>query len=180
MILNNFKTVELFQRLARTEERYWTNYIGTVKNTSGTKVDNIYSYYHAGCMNINYEDLVDGMKQQTEIVSAMDIVVGNGTTPVTADDFKIESEVFDGLQFVSMTKKGVSGSNGKMWIDYYKTMKNNTGETITISEIGLKNFMYAYQDNKHPILLTREILEQPIVVPNGGIFTVQAGIVWSM
>lgn len=66
------------------------------------------------------------------------IFFGSGTTPATSDDYKLESVIDyseNALNVVSSTAAAVVDKNTPYVYSY--TVKNNSDEDITISEIGL-------------------------------------------
>lgn len=104
---------------------------------------------------------------------------GTGTTPVTGEDFQMETEITSGLSYVGMT---VSTNTEIGAITYNLTFKNSTGEDKDISEIGIT--CYGYSSNVQTsvntsknvtagrVLLYHEVLDAPLTVLNGETFTV--------
>lgn len=94
------------------------------------------------------------------------ICVGNGTTPPTIDDTKLENAILD-LDYLG----GMCVLN-KQTITVTTTWQNNTGAPITIKELGIHcsaNVSYAQDESTHApfVILTRSVLEQPVVMQDG-------------
>lgn len=87
------------------------------------------------------------------------IVFGSGTTPPQKTDYKIENHIADGLTYSNNSTSETN--NVANWV---QTVQNTSGEPITISEVGLFS---AYRANSLCILLTRTVLDNPVVLqPN--------------
>lgn len=91
---------------------------------------------------------------------------GLALPPPTIDDAKLESAILD-LSFLG----GICTSS-KSTVTVSTTWQNNTGEALTINEIGLhetNNLSSAESriDNAPFVILTRSVLEQPIVMQDG-------------
>lgn len=91
------------------------------------------------------------------------ICVGNGTTPPTADDVKLENAILD-LDY----NGGICALN-KQTITVTTTWQNNTGAPITINELGIHSSNYLSSSNTQIpfVILTRSVLEQPVVMQDG-------------
>lgn len=149
----------------------------TFRTTNGTKR----SYIRASGYPANpfAGSIYPGIVSQTTNAGSDDygtsnLVVGSGTTPVTASDYKIESEITS-LSFVACTYEYDTESGT---VTRRKTMTNTSSETITISEIGLVGFVGVASNatttsaSESPYLGYREVLESPITVAPGETFTV--------
>ncbi len=89
------------------------------------------------------------------------IIFGSGDTPVTYDDYKLESPITNNCS-ISSTSTGtpVYDANTKTWTNTIQFDLKNTGSTsVTINEVGLKNY--------NNILLYREVLNNPITLDPG-------------
>lgn len=87
------------------------------------------------------------------------IVFGSGTTPPQKTDYKIENHIAGGL-----TCSNNSTSETNNIANWVETVQNTSGEPITISEVGL---FCAFQSNELCVLLTRTVLDTPVVLqPN--------------
>ena len=152
----------------------------------GTKKTALYrgygfsSGYYDG-LRCAYAPPYSGMKSQADgyIIYSSDfwvpsnILVGTGTTPPTAADYCMENELVDELTFQSVATRVYDDGR----LVYFKTMTNNSGETLTITEVGLSegwmnNATLSTGNPKPQVLVMREVLEEPIVVAPGGTFTV--------
>lgn len=109
---------------------------------------------------------------QTTSYPYSNIVIGTGTTPPVATDYRIENEVSTNLTYIAL-KTYVDPEKGT--ITYDKTMKYTGTDTLTITELGLTwpvYFTSASSYNAQQILVYRELLENPLVVQSGETFTV--------
>lgn len=87
------------------------------------------------------------------------IVFGSGTTPPQKTDYKIENHIADGLTYSNNSTSETN--NVANWV---QTVQNTSGEPITISEVGLFS---AYSSQRLCVLLTRTVLDNPVVLqPN--------------
>lgn len=91
------------------------------------------------------------------------ICAGTGTTPPQIDDTKLESAILD-LSFL-----GGICTCSKSTVTVSTTWQNNTGEALTINEIGLHETsdVGSNKTNTPFAILTRSVLEQPIVMQDG-------------
>ena len=102
--------------------------------------------------------------------STLGILIGTGDTPPTYDDYTLENRVTLTSVSTNISYDVVTENNVvKFRTLLTKTVNNNTQDTVTIKEIGVHKGIYTtnnttYQD----ILISREILSEPIVIePNG-------------
>lgn len=103
------------------------------------------------------------------------MLIGSGTTPVSASDYCMESEIttVSGVTVV----RSYNSLEGTVTFD--KVMKNTSSVSITVSEVGLMSVgWYAAHatdtstKNRFNYLYYREVLETPITVGAGETFTV--------
>jgi len=129
--------------------------------------------------------------------STYGIVVGTGTTPPTPNDYNLESQISNGtgsnqLQYgahnISPAPTSTSSSN------YYfsssipssgllpvsgnttswqisRTFTNNSGASITVSEVGLISEIYG-GSTTYFVLLAHDLLSSAITIPNGGVMAI--------
>ena len=98
-----------------------------------------------------------------------DLVIGKGGTAPSASDYQLENELCDGISYVSQELK-IEGNV----VTITKKLKNATGGSITVKEIGMKSGFYVDSSTIKPVLLTRDVLSSPLTVPDQKIFTVVA------
>lgn len=101
---------------------------------------------------------------ETAELSYSSIIIGNGTTPVTFDDYKLDSQITSGWTktgfvintptYDSVTKKF---SNTVTFI-----ITNTSTSELIFSEVGIVG-----QYGSTPLLLYREVLDTPITVAPG-------------
>ena len=90
---------------------------------------------------------------------------GKGTTPATIDDYALEDPITD--DSLSITCGGASALVRAEGPDHYRIsaahqVTNNTGEEITVSEIGCFGIL---ANGGKVCMLDRTVLEEPIVIP---------------
>lgn len=150
-----------------------------IRGTNGTYRDYVHTY------STSYADSplhrpVNAIVSQTATTWTNEyywsnLVVGSGTTPVTMEDYRIESEITT----LSCLSVSVSYDPENGTVTYDKTIKNTSSGTITVSEIGIVGLMKYYSSvhtsnsgTTFPVLCYREVLDTPIVVAPGESFTV--------
>lgn len=106
------------------------------------------------------------------------LIIGSGTTPVKETDYKLESVISEGLTHISQTASAGSTEDNKLLLTFTRTIRNESGNEITIGEIGLQKSLYEYEGTKgyKYYLLAREVLAEPIKVSSGETFTVSLAI----
>ena len=109
---------------------------------------------------------------QDVAMSNSDIVFGSSKQPVTADDYKIIDEIYEGIAISSQVST-ISYANDRWTITITKTMVNRSGNVLNINEVGIK---LGVGENSQPILATREILPSTLVVQPNETFTLQSQI----
>lgn len=97
--------------------------------------------------------------------SNCDIIIGDGATPVTENDYKIENQVFLTVSGITATTD-VEGNFVNI-----KTYTNTGDAYVTIKEIGLlvgsPGYVFSNNSSSKPVLVYREVLDTPIVVNSG-------------
>ena len=104
------------------------------------------------------------------------IRVGKGTTPVTINDYALETPCGEGTgvdqflhQAMAASSPAVVGSDCSFW--YRRVMVNNSGSTISgIREIGC--YVMMKYDPRYYALGYRDVLPGPASIPDGGSITV--------
>lgn len=102
------------------------------------------------------------------------IVVGRGSTAVAIDDYKLETICDEGtstdeLNYQGVTVSATTTSAPDCSFTVTRSAINNSGATITITEIGIYVKAIAVP---YSILAIRDILPSSIDVPDGGAITV--------
>ena len=102
--------------------------------------------------------------------SALDILIGTGDTAPTYNDYSLENagslaSVSTNISFDVISENNVI----KFRTLITKSVNNNTQDTVTIKEIGVYKRVYTTSEaSSQNILISREILSEPIVIePNG-------------
>ena len=89
-------------------------------------------------------------------------LVGKGTTPAKVDDYKLEEEI---KELNTTFTVNVSDSGTKI----VNIISNLTNNSVTISEIGIA----CYQNQNSGFLMTRTVLEEPVVLEVGDIVVIE-------
>lgn len=94
------------------------------------------------------------------------IVLGNGTTKPTPEDFRLESQITTNLSCDS-----VSVSRNTTVKTYTATFSNSGTSDITVTEVGYVSriiYMYSNWNNIYDnFLMDRTVLDTPITIPAG-------------
>jgi hypothetical protein len=105
---------------------------------------------------------------------AAGISVGTGGTAATEDDFNLENTITSSSITMTMTGTQVGCDDGnKPWIKYSITITNDTGDTLTIREIGYKQTVSVMRkpsaSNTENVvcLLDRTVLDTPVEITPG-------------
>jgi hypothetical protein len=108
-----------------------------------------------------------------------------GTSPasVSRDDYMLGGKILSGsgngqLAYGSMTVESPDGTPPNTVFRAIRTFTNNTGENITVYEIGLVAAnQYGYYQSSAPtpayILVARDVLTTPQTIPSGATLTVR-------
>jgi len=103
------------------------------------------------------------------------IVVGSSDEAVGYDDYNLKSKIANGTGAGQLSYGACvvdtpykDGTEYKFRI--YRTFTNNSGDTITVKEVGL---IVAYRDITRCALLIRDVLDSPESIPDGATFTVR-------
>lgn len=97
--------------------------------------------------------------------------LGSGTKEPSIDDFSLES-VFGDDVFAVETFNHTIDNLYKLRYIFTITYKYTGADTITISEVGMFTKLAKDDNNLTIVMLAREVLETPITVSNGDVFTV--------
>jgi hypothetical protein len=106
------------------------------------------------------------------------ILVGSGDTHFTIEDYQLAALIEHGtgagqLSYLAMAPLTSSYESGtKVWSsEIGRLFNNNSGGSITIKEVGLAWYGYAFGTNA-PFLVARDVLGSPVAVANGAQLTV--------
>lgn len=89
---------------------------------------------------------------------------GNGTTPATVNDYKLESEITTGISVSSQDVTTTEQTDS--YILWTATFGVKASVETTISEIGLFSHVYTTSGNL-TALVDRTVLDTPITIPAG-------------
>lgn len=124
--------------------------------------------------SITYKDINGDSKtiSPQNITTTSRVVIGTGSTLEAADDYKMESEVPDGVE---RTTTSYSNAKDNFIIQYTANFTNNTGKAVTVKEIGLQ-CKYNSGASEISILTYRKTID-PVKIPAGGIKTFTVALI---
>ncbi len=169
MFLKNSKIIQQAQRYAGDLGEFQGSY--RVKGING----NAYTLNGASCssstdfgvlprsFSYSYKDMVQELKSG----SHSNVFVGTSTAAVTEDDYTIN--VPSGLMFVGNSIPSVyADSDNLMQVVYSISYKNESSETITLTEWGIKRSTHTTSGSSpYPVLIFRELFTDAVVMqPN--------------
>lgn len=95
------------------------------------------------------------------------LLVGIGDTEPTVDDYALANQtVLTSISFQCVI-------NGSLFPTITHTMRNNSGGTLVITEIGL---YFGIANGQRPALLGRKLLDTPVTMEDGEAYTFQYNI----
>lgn len=194
MILNNtinlLKNLSLIGGVNQKSNVYTPMY--PMVNTSGSNIDyhsgiittrdyNAYTYYYSNRRPFSTTD-ISVRTSYSGSVGYINVVVGSGTTPVSPDDYALESLISTvSMQsgtaivnyIVDTDAKSITAKN-----NIKVAVKNTSSESITISELGILHTVYtgSSTSNTASMLVYREVLDTPVTIAAGEFSTFQINI----
>jgi len=99
------------------------------------------------------------------------IIVGSGTTEVTPDDYNLANKIAhgtaDGQLYYKkqVVGKGISIEGNTIKQTFSRVFRNDGSVDVTINEIGL---VVNIPVDGYKVLIIRDVLSNPVVVPGGG------------
>jgi hypothetical protein len=147
------------------------NFLRTIfTNLSGQSVNNVNT--SGGSYSTNFRDditVVDGSNDST-----YGILIGSGTSAPTIIDDNLSQVISNGasigqMQYgaVSVTGAVTNTSTNSGYITVTRTFTNNSGSSITVSEVGLVAWSGNNFGSNQFYLIIHDLLPSPITVPNG-------------
>lgn len=118
--------------------------------------------------------------QGTSTGNAM-VGFGSGTTPVTADDYMLESVIssLSAIENQSKITATTTATHFERVCDLDMVIQNTSSSEITINELGFFMSCSTSWNATTPVLLYREVLETPIIIPAGLHATVKKSFTYS-
>lgn len=100
----------------------------------------------------------------------MGVVVGTGTTAVTASDYKLETQIVEGtgtgqLSHQADTPSSLSVSDPNVSFTIHRDFLNQSGATITVNEEGL--YLYGYDAAVRIMCVIRDVETTGVAVADG-------------
>jgi len=98
------------------------------------------------------------------------IIFGSGTTPPSIDDYDLEAPIPHGTEagelYYNASGLVYDIKSDRGVIHAYRTASNQSGEDVTVSEIGLAFIWRRSDGNYYPVLVLRDVLDEALVVPH--------------
>lgn len=102
----------------------------------------------------------------------LSVFVGSGTGDVTVDDYNIENDITDNISNLTFSYDSMASDKIERTITITGT--NNTGDTITINQVGIAkaiDYLPSSWTNKK-VMFVKHQLTEALTVPNGDGFTI--------
>ena len=135
----------------------------TVKDINGNDV------YSVDCGQSNYS-----FTRDTNWLNAK-IIIGSGTTKPKITDYILETEITEGYDCSTLSKRYIQGEE-KDYLNIYGTITNTGTVDLTFSEIGLLGFQNISGSSTTYILFAREVYDTPITIAPGESVAVNVNI----
>lgn len=175
MILNNFTNLQKnYTFLCLTEQNGSATSIAStypIKDVNG----NIHTRFSTD--HSSYPNYVPFIGNRISVVSNHSnsspsfytcLMIGNGTTPATPDDYCMESVISDGFSYSGNIMRTIlfDVEKEKVMKNYIITLSvtNTSATDLTISEIGLIHCVREESNTGYNTLLHREVFE-PVTIP---------------
>ena len=115
---------------------------------------------------------------RTSLSGSGGVLLGDGDTPPTPDDYKLAGNIISGFTYTKVLKKIYNDPSVSAKVRY--TITNAKDTEITIKEIGLiSGSSRTPNDTSSKILLDRTVLDTPVTIPAGGIGQVEYTITFN-
>lgn len=136
-----------------------------LKNVAGTVYDS--GYYRSSGDPDKAISFYTSSVDISSNISGFRILIGNGTTAPTLDDYQLESRITSGLSGQLIKTSDGSGIR-------YVNLTNTSSDAITVSEIGYCGICYIYTDQSSSTccLLERSVFD-PITIQPGEIAQIE-------
>lgn len=155
--------------------------INTIKWLSWTSSSTALPYFYGprGIPNngFGYDNVKQNMTVMTNPYKWNGVLVGTGTAPVSADDYKLENNVTSSFSQVTTTQTVQYSEDNTLRMTITWTGTNTTSDAITISEIGLMHYMWLSSSNTYnyldlwrlrmEVLCVRHLLGEPVTIEPG-------------
>lgn len=174
MLLNNFRRalVGAFTNLIGISYSNLASMTNEIKKTTGTTFKYSYNYRYMPCFNNTFFTIAGLVSQSmyegdysatsgTGNFTSCGLALGDGNTPPTVDDYKLSGNLITGLR--TQTQNTTANNNS---ITFSIIVTNNTNNSVTVKELGLAG-CYSSGDNYYTVLLTRDVLSDPVTLNTG-------------
>lgn len=171
MVLNNY-----YKYLAGIANNGLSN-IGTGNKMSPTAIVDTSGTSRNFVLNSQYATLNADILSNLDIRRNLKLVFGTGSTEETADDYALASKINTFAAYSTETQASFDSAFKTVFI---VTAINNSGSSITVSEVGLEKTLYTNtsdKDESHSFLMTRMVLTEPVTIPSGSSYTFS--FIWS-
>ena len=166
---------QTFINLMSLHGLFSTEYTKNVKKVDGTDAIIEYNtYIDLGRFSRNKKTYYDiTLDESRQYADEATFGFGSGTKEPSVDDFSLESVFADNVFTVETFNYNVENNSYKPKYMFTITYKYTGTDTITISEVGMfTKLSISASVTTAPLMLARDVLETPITVSNGDVFTV--------
>ena len=139
------------------------NYDITSEANSYTDEQTAYTW-----MNITNSSSSNRYDISNERYNGFILFAGTGNTPAAASDYKLDNAVI----LDSLSASCTHNEDGRTIVT--RTFQNNTGENVTIKEIGLYVFKSVSSQNNYTsraVMIGRKVLNTPVTLAEGECYT---------
>lgn len=99
-------------------------------------------------------------------------LLGDGTTEPESTDYALDSDITSSFSNISVIESSVATSDD-LTTTFTITGTNSTSQNLTIAEIGyVKSIYYAQTSGTIPVMMARELLDEPLIVAPDETFTI--------
>ena len=147
------------------------NFLRTIfTNLSGQEINNVNT--SGGSYTIYFRDAI--IVNDSSNDDSFGILIGTGTSAPSIIDSNLSQVISNGasvgqMQYgaVSVTGAVTNTSTNSGYITVTRTFTNNSGSSITVSEVGLVAWSGNDAQSNQYYLIIHDLLPSPITVPNG-------------
>ncbi len=132
-----------------------TNYPPSIKDINGNSI---------ATLDMSQSSSYSFMKDSN--FSNAKFVIGTGTTNPKITDYILESQITEGYDCSTLSKRYVQGEE-KDYLNIYGILTNIGTEDLTFSEIGLLGYQNMTGSSTTYILFAREVYDTPITIAPG-------------
>jgi len=181
------KVIDKNGKIIKIHKQRSHSFVANFLDLLGTQFYNAYGGTNVLYNIISVGNAQDGCVQimainDTNGDSTYGIAIGTGTATPTPTDYRLGNQINNGTGSGQMvygahsfvpSSSSVNISGGIASFQVIRTFTNNSGSTITVSEVGIiARIINQAKTLIYSILIVHDLLSSPISVPNGSTLTV--------